>query len=228
METLTAVVPFYNEEKLIEQSVERLMKIKEITSVFLVDDFSTDESLLVAKRLADKYPKISIHEKKTNQGKGSCLNFIKDSINTTHVIVHDADLEYNPSDIPELFKLAKDNPSSLILGSRVDGKAERKNIYKFLAYGTGIIAYTFSKLHSYRVSDIATCYLLYPTKFLDSISINEKGFGIEVEILSKFLKYNRSIIEHPISYNARSYEEGKKITIMDGLLIFFKVLKYRF
>src|SRR5210317_539062 len=106
------------------------MEIKEITSVFLVDDFSTDESLLIAKSLAGRYPKISVHEKKTNQGKGSCLNFIKDTINTTHTIVHDADLEYNPKDIPELFKLAKDNPSSLILGSRVDGNAERKKIYK--------------------------------------------------------------------------------------------------
>ena len=74
-------------------------------TLVLVDDFSTDESLLIAKSLAGKYPKISIHEKKTNQGKGSCLNFIKDSINTTHTIVHDADLEYNPRDIPELFKL---------------------------------------------------------------------------------------------------------------------------
>ena len=85
----------------------------------------------------------------------------------------------------------------------------------------------FSFVNNYRVSDIATCYKLMPTKFFLKHNFYEKGFSIEIEMLSKFLKYNPSIIEVPISYTGRSYSEGKKIKTLDGFKYLYSTMKYR-
>ena len=85
----------------------------------------------------------------------------------------------------------------------------------------------FSLLNSCKISDIASCYMLMPTSFLKEYIHEEQGFGIEVEILSKFLRTNKRVQELPINYNARGYAEGKKIKINDGINIFVKILKYR-
>jgi dolichol-phosphate mannosyltransferase len=140
--------------------------------------------------------------------------------------VHDADLEYSPSDIASLFNISKKYPDALILGSRTQGVKNRKKIYKSLVIINKFFAIFFSILNNYKISDIATCYLLVPTEFLKQQINAEKGFGIEVEILSKFLKYHNQIIEFPISYNGRRYADGKKIKITDGLVIFYKIISY--
>ena len=85
----------------------------------------------------------------------------------------------------------------------------------------------FSFVNLYRVTDIATCYKLFPNKFFQNITLKENGFSIEVELLSKFLKYNKNIIEVPISYEGRSYDEGKKIKTSDGFLYLINTVKYR-
>ena len=86
----------------------------------------------------------------------------------------------------------------------------------------------FSFVNFYKVSDVATCYKLFPNKFFQSINLVEKGFSIEIELLSKFIKFNRSILEVPIKYEGRSYSEGKKIKSKDGILYLINTVKYRF
>ena len=86
----------------------------------------------------------------------------------------------------------------------------------------------FSFVNFYKVSDVATCYKLFPNRFFQSINIYEKGFSIEIELLSKFLKFNKSIFEVPIKYEGRSYSEGKKIKSQDGILYLINTIKYRF
>jgi hypothetical protein len=86
----------------------------------------------------------------------------------------------------------------------------------------------FSLLNNYQVSDIATCYKLMPTSFFKQMDIKENGFSIEIEIVAKFLKYNKSIKEIPIRYEGRSYEEGKKIKTSDGFKYLLNTVKYRF
>ena len=89
------------------------------------------------------------------------------------------------------------------------------------------MSYFFSLVNSYKVSDVATCYKLMPVFFFKEASIKEKGFSIEIEILSKFLKYNKRIIEVPIKYEGRSYKEGKKIKTSDGFKYLLSTVKYR-
>jgi dolichol-phosphate mannosyltransferase len=226
--SLTVIVPIYNEEQFLEQSVGRLIDSDIYENILLIDNNSFDNSYEIAKNLQKKYKKISIYKTDNIAGKGVVISFAKKLIETSHVIIHDADLEYFPSDIVEMFELAKKNPKSLILGSRFIGFKQRKNIYKRTLFANKIMSLFFSIIYVYSVSDVATCYKLMPSEFFKNTNFKEKGFSIEIELLSKFLKFNKSIIETPIKYEGRSYDEGKKIKAIDGFLYILNTLRYRF
>jgi len=228
MISLTVIVPIYNEEQFLEQSVERLIDSDIYQKILLIDNNSSDMSYEISKNLQKKYRKVSIHKTSDIAGKGVVVSFAKKLIETSHVVIHDADLEYFPSDIVEMFELAKKNPKSLILGSRFIGSKQRKNIYKRTLFANKIMSLFFSITNFYLVSDVATCYKLMPSEFFKNTNFKEKGFSIEIELLSKFLKFNRSIIEVPIKYVGRSYDEGKKIKAKDGFKYLFSTVKYRF
>ena len=225
--SLTIIVPFFNEERYLQESVERVLEIDCYSEIILFDDSSTDKSFQIATDLKNSHQNIKLYQHEKNTGKGGCVISAKDFINTSHVIVHDADLEYDPKDISKLYNESLNYPKDLILGSRTIGNLQRYKKYKGLVFVNRIFSSLFSLLNSYKVSDIASCYMLMPTSFLKKYIFEEKGFGIEVEILSKFLKTGNKIIELPINYSARSYSEGKKIKIKDGINIFIKILKYR-
>jgi hypothetical protein len=126
-----------------------------------------------------------------------------------------------------MYELSKKNISSLILGSRFIGEKDRKNIYKRTFIANKVMSIFFSLINFYTVSDVATCYKLLPTSFLQSITLKENGFSFEIEILSKFLKFNKSVFEVPIKYEGRSYQEGKKIKSIDGFFYLLNTVRYR-
>lgn len=228
MISLSVIVPIYNEEQFLEQSVERIIDNDIFQNILLIDNNSSDKSYEIANKLQKKYEKVSIYKTNEVAGKGVVISFAKKLIETSHVVIHDADLEYFPSDILDMFELAKKNPNSLILGSRFIGSKERKNIYKRTFFANKIMSLFFSIINFYSVSDVATCYKLMPSEFFKNTNFKEKGFSIEIELLSKFLKFNKSIIEVPIKYIGRSYDEGKKIRATDGFKYLFSTVKYRF
>ena len=137
-------------------------------------------------------------------------------------------MEYFPDDIIEMFKLCEENPKSLILGSRFIGNKERKNVYFRTSLANRVMSLFLSLINFYYISDVASCYKLMPTEFFVNENFKEPGFSIEIEILAKFLKFNRSVIEVPIKYEGRSYEEGKKIKTIDGFNYLLSTLRYRF
>ena len=228
MKNLTVIIPFFNEEKFIEKSLSRVLQSNIATEIILIDDGSTDNSFRIVNEITNSLSFVKILKSNKNLGKGNALNIAKRYINTSHVVIHDADLEYNPKDILKMIEKSKLSPNSLILGSRFKGSEIRVNIYKRTYFANKLMSLIFSFIHSFRISDIATCYKLMPTTFFKNQNIKEKGFSIEVEILAKFLKYNKSIIEVPISYQGRSYEEGKKIKTTDGISYIIKTFKYKF
>ena len=224
--SLGVIVPIFNEEKYLEESVGRLLKINAIKQIILVDDNSNDGSFELAKKLEEKNKIIQVLKTTENLGKGNAVKTGIETLDTDYVVVHDADLEYFPEDIAEMFEVSLQNPNNLILGSRTIGEKERNNLYYFTYLGNKIFSYIFSILNSYKVSDIASCYWLLEVEKLKRIDIQEKGFAIEVEVLSKFLKLGHEINEVPIKYDARSYENGKKIKLKDAVQIFIKIIKY--
>ena len=228
MINLTAIVPFYNEENTLRESVERLLNEDIFSEIILSDDNSSDNSLKIAKTLSNDYQHIKFISSDKNLGKGNAINNAVSILNTSHVVIHDADLEYFPKDIVQMYKKALTNQNSLILGSRFIGTKKRENVYLRTYVANRVMSIFFSLVNFYWVSDVATCYKLMPSKFLKNISIKEQGFSIEIEMLSKFLKYNKHIHEVPISYEGRSYEEGKKIKVSDGIMYILNTLKYRF
>jgi len=228
MHKLSVIIPFYNEHKFLLDSVNRVLEIDIANQIILSDDFSNDGSEKIAEKLSEEYEFITYIRSNENKGKGNALNNAKDYIKTSHVVIHDADLEYFPSDIVEMFEVSKDYPESLILGTRFKGNKKRKNIYFRTGLANRVMSVFFSLVNFYKVSDVATCYKLMPTEFFQSIPLYEQGFSIEIEILSKFLKTKNKIIEVPIKYVGRTYSEGKKIKTTDGFMYLFNTLKYRF
>ena len=225
---LTVVIPFYNEERFIEQSLNRVLKSNIADEIILIDDGSTDSSFKLVSENIDSISFARVLKNNKNLGKGSALNIAREHVNTSHIIIHDADLEYNPEDILKLIEKSNLSPNSLILGTRFKGNASRINVYKRTYFANKLMSLFFSIIHSFKISDIASCYKLMPSDFFKTMNIKENSFSIEVEILAKFLKYNKSIIEVPISYQGRSYKEGKKIKTIDGIRYLIKTLKYRF
>lgn len=224
--SLSVIVPFYNEERYLAESVQRLLNIQICNQILLVDDNSSDNSLKIAKTIQASNNNVELIKLTNNQGKGNAIREALKSVKSTHTIVHDADLEYFPEDIIPMFDLAKKYPNSMVIGSRtLDGK-ERDNKYKLTFYANKYLTYLFSILNLSHLSDIASCYWLIETKILKKLNITEKGFSIEVEVLSKFLRTKNKILEVPISYSGRTYQDGKKIKFVDGIKIFFKILKY--
>mgnify|MGYP001253335906 CR=1 FL=1 len=224
--SLSVIVPFYNEEKFLEESITRLLKIEIVQQIVLVDDCSKDKSYAIGEKLVKENNNILITKTDNNLGKGGAVKAGLEQVTSTHVVVHDADLEYFPEDISEMFEAISSDQEHLILGSRTIGTKKRKNLYFYTYFGNKVFTLLFSILNNYKVSDIASCYWLVKTESLKKIDISEKGFGIEVEVLSKFIKRKIDIIEVPIRYEARSYEDGKKIKLKDGIQIFLKILKY--
>jgi glycosyltransferase involved in cell wall biosynthesis len=228
MNTLSVIIPFFNEERYIEESINRVLAVDIFDQIILSDDCSTDLSSVIAKKYSDNNGKIAYIRSKRNQGKGAALSNARKHITSTHVIIHDADLEYFPDDIVTMFKLVDENPMSLILGSRFIGNFERSGGYRRTLIANKAMSLFFSLVNQLKVTDVATCYKLMPSKFFKNLNLQEEGFSIEIEIISKFLKFNKSIIEVPIKYAGRTYQQGKKIKTLDGFLYLINTLKYRF
>jgi len=225
--SVSAIVPVYNEENFLEESVNNLLKVNEIEKIFLVDDCSTDSSKSIMEHLNSENEKIEIFETRKNGGKGKAILTMQNILKTDYVIIHDADLEYSPLDIPKMIKNINTENYNLVLGSRfiTDNK---KQIYLRTFLANKLLSKIFSLIYRVNVTDIATCYKLMPTSYFKNENFLERGFAIEVELLAKYFNNNKNYTEVPISYKARSYEEGKKIKVIDGFKYLFAMLKYRF
>ena len=191
MKDLTLIVPFLNEEKFLKESVNRLLNIDLDLRIILYNDSSTDKSKEIAIELTERYKNIDYFENKDQRGKGDTIAQASKFVKTKFVAIHDADLEYFPEDLVEMYEKIIQNQESLILGSRFIGSKKRENIYTRTLIANRAMSYFFSLIHFYKISDIATCYKMMPSQFLKNINVSEKGFAVEVEILSKYLKYKK-------------------------------------
>ena len=225
--SVTAIVPVYNEEKFLEKSVQKLLKINKIDEIFIIDDSSTDSSPEILNNLKKNNKKITLFKTSKNSGKGFAITSVKESIRTDYVVIHDADLEYNPEDIELMLESIDQDKNNLVLGSRFK-KDNKKQIYLRTYLANKFLSLCFSGIYLSKITDIATCYKLMPSKYFRETVFKEAGFAIEVELLAKFLKQNRNLEEVPISYEARSYEEGKKIKFIDGFKYLIAMIKYKF
>jgi glycosyltransferase involved in cell wall biosynthesis len=216
-QTLSLVVPVYNEEAQLERVIERLMKTAcPIAREWIfIDDCSTDQSLSILKSLMGKYD-FRIVEQNPNQGKGAAV--IRGIAEATgdFIIIQDADFEYDPTDIPSLLQPLLDNKADVVFGSRF--KKNAMQVHRTYHYFVNRFLTVVSNLLSgIYLTDMETCYKVFRADLLKSMKLKSKRFGIEVELTAYLGKIRSRIYEIPISYFPRTRLQGKKINWKDGI-----------
>ena len=225
---LSVVIPCFNEKNTILEIINKVLETKFIDlEIIIVDDGSTDGTKeILEKNILGKYKNISIVFCEQNNGKGSALKESKKYITGDFVIIQDADLEYKPEDYPSLLKPLLDGDADVVYGSRFVGdKPHRISMFgHYLA--NKVLTFISNILTNLNLSDMEVGYKVFKSEIFKKINIKEKSFGVEPEITAKISKLKVKIYEVGISYNGRSYEEGKKIGFKDGIRALYCIIKY--
>ena len=227
---LSIVIPVYNEASTIEDLVGRVLDVEMgvETELVLVDDCSTDGSRDILERLATEHPDWQVVFHEQNQGKGAALHSGFAAATGDMVIVQDADLEYDPRDIPKLLDPMLDGHADVVYGSRFLGGGPHRVVYYWHYLGNRFLTMFSNMMTDMNLTDMEVCYKLFKREVLESVTLQEKRFGFEVEITAKVAKGDWVVYEVPISYYGRGYSEGKKITWKDGVRAVWCILKFKF
>ena len=220
---LSEIIPDFNEAKTIKQIVNRVLAQGEVWEVVIVDDGSTDGTAQVLAKFNHKKVRVKRHG--ANKGKGAAIVTGISNINGDYLIFQDADLEYEPAEYKKLLKRA--NGKNAVYGSRILNK-DNRHAYARTYIGNVLITALGNLLFGLKLTDSYTCYKLLPVKEAKQLNLKSSGFEVEAEITAKLAKRGVEIIEVPISYKPRSYEQGKKIKAKDALKGAWMYFKIRF
>jgi glycosyltransferase involved in cell wall biosynthesis len=220
---LTVIVPAYNEEKTISTILDSLLSTKGVNQIIVVDDASSDKTATIVKAYSNK--KILLISHGTNQGKGKAIRTGLSQASGDFVMIQDADLEYDPREIPVLLQPILSGRAEVVYGSRFFGAHTNMFYWHFL--GNKFLNFVINILYDSILSDMETCYKVLPTTVLRDLHLTENDFRIEPEITCKLLLKHIKIFEVPITYVGRTYTEGKKITWKDGVLAMATILRIR-
>jgi len=223
------VVPCFNEEKTLEKIIYQVLKSNiNIHEVIIVDDCSNDNSKKIAQQLSEDNNIIKLISHDVNLGKGAALRsgFAKASGDV--IIIQDSDLEYNPSELVKLIQPFEKYQADVVYGSRFLG-GDYVRLHFFWHYlANKLLTFMCNCFTNLNMTDMETGYKLIKKIKLDQINLKETSFGIEPELTIKLSKLNSVFYEVPISYNGRSYDEGKKIGLKDAFRAIYCIVKYKF
>ena len=226
--TLSIVIPVYNEEKTIERLVSKVLAVplelgKEI---IIVDDCSSDGTFSILTQIIETQSAVKIFKNEKNKGKGFCVRRgIRESAGEI-IIIQDADLEYDPAEYPRLLKPILDGNADAVFGSRFMTTETRRVLYFWHSVANHMLTLFSNMISNLNLSDMETCYKVFRADIIKSIRLTENRFGFEPEVTFKLSKVKGlRIYEVGISYYGRTYAEGKKIGWKDGVYAFFVLLK---
>lgn len=225
---VSVVVPVHNEEKTVAQVVEHLslQKLHARLEIIVVDDGSTDRTAAILTELKTIYD-IRVIRIEQNRGKGHAVRTGIENATGTHLLIFDADSEYDPHDIDKLIKPILRNRADLVFGVRVQG-VNTTHPTLLHAFGNKMMTLATNLLYGSSITDLHTCLKLVRLSVLRSMVLTEKGFGLDTEITSELLRRGYRPYEVPISYIGRSKAEGKKIKASDAIRCFYVLAKVRF
>ena len=222
---LTVVIPVYNEVHTLLHLIERVQEVNVDKDIVLVDDCSTDGTRdLLRSTTFPANVRVLYHER--NQGKGAALRTGFAAAAGDVVIIQDADLEYDPREYPKLIAPIAQGRADVVFGSRFAGGETHRVLYFWHFMGNKFLTLCSNAFTNLNLTDMETCYKVFRRDVLQKITVEENRFGFEPEITAKVAKLRLRIYEVGISYDGRTYEEGKKIGWKDGVRALWCIVKY--
>lgn len=223
---LSVVVPVYNEEATLANIVDKLLGLPRLLEIVIVDDCSKDRTPEILKELCARHPIIKSVRHEKNGGKTEAL---KTGFRLTQgeiVIVQDADLEYDPNEIPDVIAPIISGRADVVFGSRFLVRKASRAVYFYHYLANKSITFCSNLATNINLTDVETCYKAFRGEIIRQMKISSSGFGFEIEVTAKIAKLKCAIYEVPISYYGRTYEEGKKIVASDGIAAFYYIARY--
>ena len=225
---LNVIIPCYNEKNTIKIVIDKVLNVEPYEKkIIVVDDYSNDGSRDILKKYENKNDiEILYHEK--NYGKGKAIRSGLAKVEEGLVLIQDADLEYNPRDYKKLLKPFEEAKADVVYGSRFLGGQEYSRIHYFWHFiANKILTFLCNFFTNLNMTDMETGYKVFKKEHIDKIDLLEDSFGIEPELTVKLAKQKLRFFEVPISYNGRSYAEGKKIGLSDAFKAIYCIVKYK-
>tara|TARA_B100000674_G_C37567085_1_gene790026 strand:+ start:34 stop:732 length:699 start_codon:yes stop_codon:yes gene_type:complete len=228
---LSIIIPSYNESGTIKKLLDLIEDVKNINKqIIIIDDNSDDGSSEIIKNYNFKSEFTYLkHEK--NKGKGACIQSAKNLVTGDIVIIQDADLEYNPKEYEKLIQPIINKSTKVVYGSRVLNKKRysTNNFYSLSrVFFNHILTIISNMINKQNLTDAHTCYKIFTIDTFEKLDLKEDGFSFCPEVTTKLSKLGIDILELPIEYFGRTYKEGKKIKMIDGVKALITLIKYRF
>lgn len=229
---LTIIIPVYNELKTIDKIVQKILNLKNLNKqIIIVDDGSNDGTTKKLQKLSKNKRIDKIILNKINKGKGFAIRAAQRFIKGKFVIIQDADLEYNPKDYLKILRVLEKRKFKVVYGSRVlnTNRYRNNNFTSVIRVFANHFLTIFSNfINNQKLTDAHTCYKAFDAKIFKKIKLQERGFAFCPEVNTKISNLNFKISEVKISYNGRTFKEGKKISLIDGFEALIAIIKYKY
>ncbi len=221
---LSVIIPVLNERETLPQILDRVLSLPYNIEIIVVDDKSSDGTKYFLESLNHENIKIFYHDK--TKGKGAAIRTAQPHITGDFVIIQDADLEYQPEEYPNLLAPLLSGQADVVFGSRFTGT--HRAFYFWNLAGNKILNIISNLLYNTILTDMECGYKLFKSEFFSSITIRSNRFDLEPELTAKVFKKKLKVVEVPITYFGRSYDEGKKISWRDFFPAVWALIKFRF
>jgi glycosyltransferase involved in cell wall biosynthesis len=224
--TLSVLVPAYNEGPTVEVVMDRLAAVPLRLEIVAVNDGSHDDTGAHLDRLlaAGKVHRVVHHPR--NRGKGAAIRSAIAAATGDVMVVQDADLEYDPAELPDLLMPILDGRADAVFGSRFAGGGAHRVLYFWHSVGNSLLTLLSNMLTDLNLTDMETCYKMVRSDVLKRLPLTADRFGFEPEVTARLAQAKARIYEMPISYSGRTYAEGKKIGWKDGVAAFWHILRF--